>query len=79
MPLFLAEHKVLDASNTMALTNLSIIVTSLGVVKQIQKLTLLNLKQNRENHILTYSNTLIVKEIIKLTPINTLSSNTVST
>ena len=79
MPLFLAEHKVLDASNTMALTNLSIIVTSLGVAKQIQKLTLLNLKQNRENHILIYSNTLIVKEIIKLTPINTLSSNTVST
>jgi len=54
-------------------------VTSLGVAKQIQKLTLLDLKQNMMNHTLMYLNAQTVKEIIKPTPINTLSSDTTST
>jgi len=77
MLLFLTEYKVLGASNAMALTNLSTIITSLDVAKWIWKLTLLDLKINRENYILTHSNVWIVKKIIKPTPINALSSDTV--
>jgi len=62
----------------MALTNLSTIITSLGIVKQIQKLILPDLKQNRVNYALTCSNTQIIKRIIKLAPINTLSGDITS-
>jgi len=54
-------------------------VTLLGVAKQIQKLTLLDLKQNRVNYTLTHLNAQTVKEIIKPTPINVLSSDTTLT
>jgi len=54
-------------------------VTSLGVAKQIQKLTLLDLKQNMMNHTLMHLNAQTVKKIIKPTPINTLSSDTTLT
>ena len=53
--------------NAMVLTNLSIIVTLLDVVKQIQKLILLDLKQNKKSHALTCSNAWIVKGIVVAT------------
>ena len=62
----------------MVLTNLSTIVTLLDVAKQIQKLILLYLKQNKKSYALTCSNAWIVKGIIKLTLINALSGDTAS-
>ena len=63
----------------MNLKNLNTTSTLLNTTKQIQKLTSLDLRQNRVNHALTCSNVQIVKAIIKPIPINTLSNNTNST
>ena len=63
----------------MALTNLSTTITLLDIVKQIQKLTLLDSKKNRVNHVLIHLNAQTIKETIKLTPINAPFGNTAST
>jgi len=59
-------------------TNQNIIVSLHGVVKQMRKQILLILKKRRVNPVHTHSSVQIVKEIIKLTWINTYSENTIS-
>ena len=52
----LAEYKIPSILSATNLISLNIIVTSLGIAKQTQKLILLDSRQNKENYISTHSN-----------------------
>jgi len=57
-------------SNVVALTNLYITDNLLGVVKLMRRLTLLDSRQRRENHVLIPSSVSTAKIIIKLIQMN---------
>ena len=67
---FHAESKVPNVSNATVHTNLNIIENLGGVAKQTPRLTYQGWKPRKENHAPTHSNTWIVAETTKQTPIS---------
>ena len=66
-------------SSVMVPTNLNIIATLLGVIKPMIKLTLLDLKPRKVNHVLICSSAPTTKEIIKQTQTYFPSESIIST
>ena len=63
--LLCAESKDWSASNAMDHTRVNTIIISLGAAKQISRLTLLDLKKNKENHTSILSNVQTVEVTIR--------------
>ena len=62
------ESKGWNVSNTMDHTRVNTIIISLGAAKQILRLTLLDSKQNKENHAPILSNIQTAEATIRQTP-----------
>ena len=65
---FCVESKVLNMSNATVLTNPITIENSVGIARQMPRLTCQDWKPRRVNHTPTYSNVLTAGATTKLTP-----------
>ena len=77
--LFLVVHMVLNIKNAIVSIKLNITAKQYGAVRQILTLIHLDLKQKKENLVLTYLSTSIAKRNIRQIVIAVLSENIDST